>query len=52
MSNTYTTKDVAEHKDEKNGVWIIVDSEVYDVTSTITFFCLASPPESPFSRSF
>lgn len=33
MSKTFTAKDVAEHKDEKNGVWIIVDSDVYDVTS-------------------
>ncbi|RYO92324.1 hypothetical protein DL766_001919 [Monosporascus sp. MC13-8B] len=33
MSKTYTAKDVAEHKDEKNGgVWIIVDNGVYDVT--------------------
>ncbi|EMR64065.1 hypothetical protein MGN70_007642 [Eutypa lata] len=33
MSKTFTAKDVAEHKDEKNGVWIIVDSDVYDVTN-------------------
>ncbi|RYO97607.1 hypothetical protein DL770_000891 [Monosporascus sp. CRB-9-2] len=34
MSKTYTAKDVAEHKDEKNGgVWIIVDNGVYDVTN-------------------
>ncbi|RYP18943.1 hypothetical protein DL765_003621 [Monosporascus sp. GIB2] len=34
MSKTYTAKDVAEHKDEKNGgVWVIVDNGVYDVTT-------------------
>ncbi|RYP85611.1 hypothetical protein DL769_000952 [Monosporascus sp. CRB-8-3] len=34
MSKTYTAKEVAEHKDEKNGgVWIIVDNGVYDVTN-------------------
>ncbi|RYP20447.1 hypothetical protein DL767_009450 [Monosporascus sp. MG133] len=34
MSKTYTAKDVAEHKDEKNGgVWIIIDNGVYDVTN-------------------
>lgn len=33
MSNQYTVADVAKHKDESNGMWIIVDSGVYDITS-------------------
>ncbi|KAJ3560726.1 hypothetical protein NPX13_g9204 [Xylaria arbuscula] len=33
MSKTFTAKEVGEHKDEKNGLYIIVDSGVYDVTS-------------------
>lgn len=33
MSNQYTVADVAKHKDEKEGMWIIVDSGVYDITS-------------------
>lgn len=34
MSKQYTTADVAQHKDEANGMWIIVDTGVYDITST------------------
>ncbi|KAI0885640.1 cytochrome b5 [Annulohypoxylon maeteangense] len=33
MSKTFTAKDVAEHKDEQNGIYIIVDSGVYDITN-------------------
>ncbi len=33
MSKTFTAKDVAEHKDEKNGMYIIVDNGVYDIAS-------------------
>ncbi|KAG6358596.1 hypothetical protein INS49_012114 [Diaporthe citri] len=33
MSNQYTVADVAKHKDESNGMWIIVDSGVYDITN-------------------
>lgn len=33
MSNQYSVADVAKHKDESNGMWIIVDSGVYDITS-------------------
>ncbi|KAI0896766.1 cytochrome b5 [Annulohypoxylon nitens] len=33
MSKTFTAKDVAEHKDEQNGMYIIVDSGVYDITN-------------------
>lgn len=34
MSKTFTKKDVAEHKTEDQGIWIIVDDGVYDITST------------------
>ncbi|KAJ4395992.1 hypothetical protein N0V82_009257 [Gnomoniopsis sp. IMI 355080] len=33
MSKQYTTADVAQHKDEANGMWIIVDTGVYDITN-------------------
>lgn len=33
MSKTFTAKEVGEHKDEKSGMYIIVDSGVYDITS-------------------
>lgn len=33
MSTQYTVADVAKHKDESNGMWIIVDNGVYDITS-------------------
>jgi cytochrome b involved in lipid metabolism len=32
MSETYTAAQVAEHKTEEKGLWIIVDGSVYDVT--------------------
>ncbi|EON99307.1 putative cytochrome b5 protein [Phaeoacremonium minimum UCRPA7] len=32
MSESYSTADVAKHKDEANRMWIIVDTGVYDVT--------------------
>ena len=55
MSTTYTTKDVAEHKDEKQGgVWIIVDKEVYDVTGTesLNHISSQSGPPSPTLSPF
>jgi cytochrome b involved in lipid metabolism len=30
---TFTTADVAKHKDADNGLWIIIENDVYDVTS-------------------
>lgn len=34
MAEKYTTAEVAKHKSEADGFWIIVENEVYDVTST------------------
>jgi cytochrome b involved in lipid metabolism len=35
MSETYTAAQVAEHKTEEKGLWIIVDGSVYDVSTFI-----------------
>lgn len=32
-AETYSTADVGKHKDEQNGYWLIVETDVYDVTS-------------------
>lgn len=32
MSKTFTKDDVASHSKEADGLWIIVDEDVYDVT--------------------
>lgn len=34
MPENYTIADVAQHKDDANGYWVIVENEVYDVSST------------------
>lgn len=36
MSAQYTTAEVAKHKDESSGLWIIVDNSVYDITSAFS----------------
>lgn len=33
MSKTFTVAEVGKHKDEKEGIYIIVDGSVYDITS-------------------
>ncbi|KAF3760725.1 cytochrome b5 [Cryphonectria parasitica EP155] len=33
MAKQFTTAEVAQHKDESNGLWIIVDTGVYDITN-------------------
>jgi len=32
MSKSLTVAEVAKHKDEKDGMYIIIDSSVYDIT--------------------
>jgi cytochrome b involved in lipid metabolism len=36
MSKSFSVAEVGKHKDEKEGMYIIVDSDVYDITSTQT----------------
>lgn len=36
MSKTLSVAEVAAHKDESSGMYIIIDETVYDVTSTYT----------------
>jgi len=31
MSKSFTTNDVKEHASEDNGLWIIVDNDVYEM---------------------
>ena len=33
MSQTHTTAEVAKHRDDANGYWLIVENDVYDVTN-------------------
>lgn len=33
MSETYTIADVQKHKTEADGMWLIVENNVYDITS-------------------
>jgi cytochrome b involved in lipid metabolism len=35
MSEQYTTKQVAEHSKPEQGLWIIVDSDIYDITKFV-----------------
>lgn len=44
MSDTFTTSDVAKHKDAENGYWLIVENDVYDVTSKDAINHLLPPP--------
>lgn len=36
MGETYTTAEVGKHKDEASGFWLIVENDVYDVSSMST----------------
>ncbi|PWW75879.1 cytochrome b5 [Tuber magnatum] len=35
MSKTFTLADVATHKDPENGLYIVIDEGVYDVTNFV-----------------
>jgi hypothetical protein len=53
MSEKYTVADVGAHKDEASGIWIIVENDVYDVTSKCpsSLWHTAPSPHSPCPRS-
>ena len=40
MSKSFTIAEVAQHKDEKEGMYIVIDGAVYDVAST-SHFCFS-----------
>jgi cytochrome b involved in lipid metabolism len=46
MSKTFTVADVAAHKDEKEGMYIIVDDGVYNITG------MCSPPSLSLSQTY
>ncbi len=48
MSETFTTADVAKHKDAENGYWLIVENDVYDVTSETSL--PPFPPHFPSAK--
>lgn len=33
MSKTVNQEEVSKHNSEKNGVWIVIDNNVYDMTN-------------------
>lgn len=37
MSKTFTKAEVANFKDEKNGMYIIIDNDVYDIACEFSF---------------
>lgn len=41
MSQQFTKAQVAEHKDEKSGMYIIIDTGVYDVASMFFLFFIS-----------
>ena len=41
---SFTTADVGSHNNDEKGYWLIVENNVYDVTS-------AFPPSFPFDRA-
>lgn len=38
MSKSFSAAEVAKHKTEADGVWLIIDGGVYDVTSKLSPF--------------
>jgi cytochrome b involved in lipid metabolism len=49
MSEKYTVADVGAHKDEASGIWIIVENDVYDVTSKCPSSLWHTNPPTPAS---
>lgn len=42
MSKTITQEEVAKHNSEKDGVWIVIDGNVYDMSSLyVSHFLIA-----------
>lgn len=39
MSSSFSTAEVAKHKDDGNGYWLIIENDVYDITSKSLFLC-------------
>lgn len=33
MSQTFAPAEIAKHKDKDSGIWLLIDGNVYDVTS-------------------
>lgn len=48
MSKTFSPSEVAAHKDAENGMYLIIDENVYDVTSMFHFPFLSQLSETPF----
>lgn len=46
MSETFTPADVAKHKTEKEGLYIIVDGSVYNITGRLVLVVLGYCPVS------
>jgi cytochrome b involved in lipid metabolism len=38
MSKAVTQEEVSQHNSEKNGVWIVIDNNVYDMSSLYVSF--------------
>ncbi|KAK3177588.1 hypothetical protein K4F52_009639 [Lecanicillium sp. MT-2017a] len=35
MSQTFAPSEIAKHKDKENGIWLLIDDNVYDVTNFV-----------------
>jgi cytochrome b involved in lipid metabolism len=42
MSKAVTQDEVTQHNSEKNGVWIVIDNNVYDMSSLYVALCYVS----------
>jgi cytochrome b involved in lipid metabolism len=39
--SSYSLAEVAKHKDDASGFWLVVENQVYDVTSTPAYLCIS-----------